>query len=292
MKQIPIALLDRYQRQTRSVCFLVKIVSRVDGAVFAFTTLDAVIRFNDGEHNLTYRPTQSLRPQNLQATSDMEVDSTELHGWFGDALEQAAVAGLLRSAEITMYRVAFNALTAGAEVIAYGLVGKIEYSANRQGSRKVEFRGLDQLLKAALNPVYSLTCRHTFGDENCGMPLVWEAGTVDEVDDPFMRFRVDGITRPDDYFLLGVLMFDAGDNLGKTIEIETWESSGWVTLGFPAPFAVLNALSVRLRRDCDKLAATCKAYGNIVNMGAEHLTPVQDQALMVPGAYIKSQNAL
>lgn len=292
MKQIPIQLQSLYNRQTRSTCFLVKIVSRVDGTAFAFTTLDAVIRFNDGEHDLLYRPTQSLRPQNLQYTSDMEVDNTELHGWFGAALEQAAVAGLLRSAYITMYRVAFNHLSAGAEVMAYGLVGKVAYSANRQGSRKVEFHGLDQLLKAALNPTYSLTCRHQFGDKNCGMPFVWHSGEVVEVEDPLMRFRVDGITAANGYFYLGVCGFLTGSNAGKTVEIETWESSGWVTLGFPAPFPVVENIDVRLRQDCDKTATMCKAYGNIVNMGAEHLTPVQDQALMVPGAYIKSQNSL
>lgn len=292
MKQISAVLLNSYQKQTRSTCFLVKIVSRADGTAYAFTTLDAIVRFNDGDHDLIYRPTQSLRPQNLQYSNDMEVDNTELHGWFGAALEQAAVAGLLRSAEITMYRVAFNQLSAGAEVMAYGLVGRIEYAANKQGSRKVEFRGLDQLLKAALNPVYSLTCRHKFGDANCGMPLVWENAVVAEVADPFMHFRVTGITRPTDYFLLGVIGFADGANANKTVEIETWESTGWVTLGFPSPFAVVNTVNVRLRRDCDKIASTCRAYGNIVNMGAEHLTPVQDQALMVPGAYIKSQSAL
>lgn len=291
MKQIPIQLDQAYQQQTRGTCFLAKIVTR-DGQVFPFTTLDTVIRFNDGLHDLTYVPNQSLVPQNLQSTADLDVDNTELHGWFSDIVEDAAVAGVLRSAEITLYRVAFSRLSYGAEIIAYGLVGRIEYAAAKDGSRKVEFRGLDQLLKAARNPLYSLTCRHDFGDENCGMPFVWEAASVAEVSDPHMRFRVTGITRPDDWFELGVVMFDSGPNTGKDVEIESWTSDGWVTLAFPSPHAITVAANTRLRQDCDKTEFRCKAYGNIINMGAEHLTPVQDQSLMVPGAYIKSQNSL
>lgn len=295
MKQIPATLVDVYERQTRGTCFLVKIVSRVDGTVFPFTNLDCVVPFNDGTHDLIYRPTQSVVPQNIQNTSDMDVDNTELHGWFSGEMERAVVAGAMRSAEITVYRVAFNHLLAGAEVVAYGLVGRIEYAADKRGKRKIEFRGMDQLLKAALNPQYSLTCRHDFGDENCGMPFVWEAAEIVEIDDPFMRFRVTGPIQAAPWFVLGVINFQTGDNAGKDVEIESWEPTadgGWVTLAFPSPYAILAGVDARLRRDCDKTAAACKAYGNIPNMGAEHLTPVQDQSLMVPGAYIKSANSL
>lgn len=292
MKQIPIQLLTALQKPGRSTCFLVKVVERSTGVAWGFASGNARITFDDGLHNLVYDPSQELRPQNIQNTSDMEVDNTELAGWFSDAIEQRVLAGNFNSAEVTVYRVAYLNLHYGAEVVAYGQIGTVEYAASAGGLRKLEYRSLTQLLKQTVNDVYSLTCRNEFGDEKCGMPFVWHTGTVAAVEDSLMRFQLAGVVAPTGKFDLGMVLFNDGANATFTMEVESWTADGWLTLSFVTPFAVTTGVSVSIREDCDKLAATCKAYGNIVNMNAEHLTPVQDQALMVPGAYIKSQNAL
>lgn len=291
MKNIPIQLLQALAKPGRSTCYLVKIVER-GGEASGFASVDFRVPFNDGVHDLVYDPDQELRPQNIQNTFDMEVDNTELAGWFKESIEQKVLAGKFDSGEITIYRVSYLKLEYGAEVVAYGHVGKIDYGASRDGKRKVEFRGLTQILNQKKNDVYSLTCRLEFGSEECGMPLRWESATVTEVEDGHMRFKVDGISRPSGYFELGLVTFDGGQNETFSMEIESWSSDGWVTLSFVTPYEITPSTAVRLRRDCDKSAAACKGYGNIINMQAEHLTPVQDQALMVPGAYIKSNNAL
>lgn len=291
MKEIPIQLLTALKRPGRSTCFLVKIVDN-EGNVHGFTTLDAVVNFDDGIHAAAYLPNQEMRPQNIQASSEMTVDNTELLGWFGPTIEQLVLAGRFSMAEITIYRVSYLRLSYGAEVVAFGTVGEIEYSANAQGKRKVEYRSLSQQLKQRVNDRYSLTCRVPFGSEKCGMPLVWENATIVNVEDNFLRFQVSGITRPDNYFTLGVVRFDSGLNETAELEIESWTDDGWITLSFVTPYPIPLGGNVAIRQDCDKTEFACKAYGNIVNMRAEHLTPVQDQALMVPGAYIKSQNAL
>lgn len=292
-KVIPAQLLASYKRPTRSTFFLIKIVSKVDPTkAYPFTSLDAAFRFNDGEHDLVYRPSNTLFPQNMQSTSSMDADNTELHGWFDSIVEQAVDVGLIGMAEVTIYRMNFNHPEYGAEFLAYGVVGRIEFAAGKQGTRKIEFRGLDHLLKTKQNDVYSITCRHEFGDRKCGMPLIWEPATVAEVDNQYLRFRVEGVTRPDDYFALGVIRFDGGDNLNAELEIEEWDSDGWIKLSFVTPYPVAVGVAVSPRRDCDKRDVTCIDYENIIRMGAEHLTPVQDQSLMVPGAYIKSNNAL
>lgn len=291
MKQIPIQLLNSLKRPGRSTCFLVKVVDN-ENNVHGFTTLDAVVNFNDGIHQVAYAPNQEMRPQNIQSSSDMDVDNTELLGWFGPTVEQLVLAGKFSMAEITIYRVSYLRLSYGAEVVAFGTVGEIEYSTNAQGKRKVEYRSLTQQLKQTVNEQYSLTCRVPFGGEECGMPLVWEDATIIDIEDNFLRFRVSGISRPDNYFTLGVVKFTSGNNDGAELEIESWTTDGWITLSFVTPYPIPNGGSVRIRQDCDKTEFACKAYGNIVNMRAEHLTPVQDQSLMVPGAYIKSQNAL
>lgn len=293
MKQIPVTLLSTFQKSGRSTCFCCKIVSQDGTIVRGFTNLDDVVRFNDGIHSVEYDPTQPLVPQNIQSTSDLDPDNTELHGWFNDELKAMLMNGSLQSGEITVYRVAYLKLSAGAEVVAYGTIGKVEYMAEANGSRKIEFRGLDDLIENASCDLTSVTCRNDFGDEICRMPFVWEAGTVDEVADPLFQFKVAGITRPDDWFSLGVVLFDNGENATVTVEIETWTDDGWVTLSFAPPNNILPGTAVKLRRDCDKTFFTCRnAYNNVRNMNAEHLMPVSDTSLMVPGAYIKSNNAL
>lgn len=292
MKTIPALLLNGLKKPGRSTCFLIKIVSEQTGDVFPFTTLDAAIKFNDGEHDLWYVPSNVLQPQNMQWTSDMDVDTTELHGWFDEVVEQAIRAGLLGSAMITISRIIYTKPEYGAELVNFGRVGRAAMSAGTQGTRKIEFRGLDNLLRTKKNALYSITCRNDFGDERCGMPFVWEDAVVTEVSDQYLRFKVSGLVRPDNYFNFGVVQFSDGDNANAELEVEEWTTDGWVRLSFVTPYPVANGVALRLRQDCDKFAVTCIGYGNIVNMNAEHLTPVQDQSLMVPGAYIKSSNAL
>lgn len=291
MKQIPIQLLDSMKRGGRSTTFLIRIVDD-ENNVHGFTNLDARIRFDDGLGEVVYRPTQELYPQNIQNTSDMEVDNTELHGWFDETMEKLVLAGKFANAEISIYRVAYLNVQYGHEVVAFGTVGKIDYSADRDGKRKVEWRGFSDYLRDKKNDQYSLTCRNVFGDERCGMPFVWESAVISSVDDARTRFTVSGLSQPNHYYTFGLVEFLEGPNTGATLEIEEWRSDGRIVLSFVTPYPIENGINVRIRRDCDKLHATCVAYGNIVNMNAEHLTPTQDQSLMVPGAYIKSQNAL
>lgn len=293
MKQIPALLLESYKQPTRSTCFFIKIVSKVDPTkVYPFTSHDAAKKFNDGQHDLWYRPSNTMFPQNLQSSSDMDVDNTELHGWFDDVVAQAVDVGLIGGAEVTIYRVNYLHLEYGAEVVSHGVVGRIEFAAGKQGTRKIEFKGLEHKLKTKKNDMYSLTCRHDFGDDDCGMPFVWHVGEIVEVDNQYLRFRVSGVAQPDDYFNLGVVRFTDGDNANAELEIEEWDADGWIKLSFVTPYPMLVGVGVMPRRDCIKTDAACIEYGNIIRMGAEHLTPVQDQSIMVPGAYVKSNNAL
>lgn len=293
MKTIPSLLLDSYGRPSNSTCHLVRIATKKTGETFGFTTTDADLRIDDGNGLLTYDAYQELRPQNLQEDNTLEVDNTDLVGWFDPSLENKILAGLFNGADITIYRTNYLRPEYGIEVVSHGTVGEIDFSKDAQSKRKIEFRSLKQQLAQTPNALYSLTCRHDFGDDNCGVPFTWQAGTISALGvNPFMQFSVSGIAQPDDWFDLGVVEFVDGPNAGATVEVESWKASGLVVLSFLPPFAATNGVHVRLRRDCGKTATDCKNYSNIENMGAEHLTPVQDQSLMVPGAYIKKQGSL
>lgn len=292
-KNIPLALQTQFGKRGTSTAFLVKIVTRENG-VFGFTTADHAITFNDGFGNVFYKPNEELRPMNIQSSADMTVDNTKLVGWFSDAVEQKVISGAFDAAEISIYRVSYLKLLLGYEIVGYGSVGDIEYNSDAKDKRKVSFRSLTEQLNQNTNQFFSLTCRADFGDERCGMPFVWEAGTVELIPDEnaYLIFKVNGITQADGYFELGVINFIDGPNAGADLEIESWESDGRVKLSYLAPYPLTDGINVRLRRDCGKTETDCIAYGNIVNMRAEHLTPVSDSSLMVPGAYIKSQGSL
>lgn len=292
-KYIPLALMNEYSKHESSLCYLIKILTR-EGIVYGFTTSDFLIRYDDGLSKEAYYPNEELRPQNIQSTSNMTVDNTKLVGWFEKAIEQKIIAGAFDAAEITIYRVAYLNLAAGHEIIAYGIVGEVEYSSDAKEKRKIEFRSLTQQLIENGNEFFSLTCRANFGDKRCGMPFEWFAGTARPIagENHYLVFDIEGIERPENYFELGVINFIDGPNAGADLEIESWSASGRVKLSFITPYPVTEGIKVRLRRDCGKTESDCIAYGNIVRMRAEHLTPTEDQAIMVPGAYIKSQNAL
>lgn len=291
MKQIPIQLQNSYKKPGRSTCFLIRIKDD-EGGLHGFTNLNRRVRFDDGDGVVTYSARHELAPQNIEFTSDLETDNTELQGWFDDSLTQLILAGKFANAECIIYRVNYLRLEYGAEIVSYGSVGKIDYSVNRQGKRKIEWKSYVDLLKDKRNDVWSLTCRNKFGDHKCTMPFVWNTSTITEIEDNRMRFRVSGISQPDNYYTFGVVEFLSGPNNTAWMEIEEWTSDGWITLSFVTPFALSVGTAVRLRRDCDKRFESCFGYGNVANMNAEHLTPVENQSLMVPGAYIKSKNAV
>lgn len=293
MKAIPLLLLGRLKKSGRSTCFLVKMVSKQTGQVFPFTTLDAAIKFNDGLHDLWYMPSNTLNPQNMQWTADMDVDNTELQGWFPDTVATAMKAGLLDSAEVTIYRICYTHPEEGAEIVGFGIAGRMEFSAKAQATRKFEFLGLDHLLKTKRNPLYSITCRNDFGDERCGMPLVWDPGTIETISNQFLWVKVADVAGGANHYNFGVVRFTSGDNAGVEMEVERWSADGWMRLSFATPYPMKPGDGVMLRQDCDMFDITCiETYNNIINFNGEHLTPVQDMSLMVPGAYIKTENAL
>lgn len=291
MKLIPHQLQATTGKPGSSTCFLVKIVCK-DGDVFGFTSLDADVTLDDTFHVVTYSSEQELRPQNIQQELNYSVDNTDLVGWFDDAMEKKVLSGKFDFAEITIYRCAYLKLAAGVEVLSYGTVGAIDFSTGKDSKRKVEYRGLTQQLQTNINTPYSKTCRAAFGDERCGMPFLWEPGSVSSVgDNPYLQMTITGVAQPDGYFDLGIVEFLTGNNTGAQLEIESWLATGLIQLSFLPPYPIVVGDTLRIRRDCDKSEAMCKAYGNIINMRAEHLTPVEDQAIMVPGAYIKSSGA-
>ena len=300
MKAIPAQLLAHYAEECTTVCFLVHVQCK-DGQVFGFTTLDADVTYDRGDGPVTYRASNGVAPMRMQTTADMAVDNTEIQGWYSDSgITEAQVrAGLLDFAKVRIYRVNYLDLAAGHEIWASGTLGQTRYTEH---GWITEFRSLTQQLKQTISVLYSLTCRAKFGSKPigtggeqpeerypCGKDWVWVEGAITAVDgtEPDRLFTDGSRAEATGHFVPGVVEITAGPNTGAQMEVDAFEAGGF-TLALPLAYPLTPGTTYRVRQDCDKTFAMCKArFSNTLNFRGEHLIPIADGgANLVPGAQL------
>lgn len=293
MKTIPIQLQSHLEEYATTWCYLMRVacVGKFNGVVRGFTSLDDSLVYDDGDGAVTYRSDNGFMPAKFQQEAGFSVDNTEVTGWVTDEeiTEADILAGMFDSAEVTIYRVNYMNLSQGHEVVAFGTLGETQFNEN---SWKCEFRSIMQQAKQPYGKVYSLTCRNQYGDAKCKMPFEWFEATIDNLgEDPMLIFVATELTQADGYFAPGVIEVLTGANAGADMDVDQFFEGGIVQLALqmPMPFQVGDV--IRIRVDCDKLFETCKAKGNVLEFRGEHLTPVADTGLGVPGAYIERQGA-
>ncbi len=285
MRNIPIDMVADFQRDATTFCRLVKVVCK-DGTRLAFTTLDSPLQFDDGVDNLLYSALNGIQPSRFETTGDLSVDNAEMVGWVQPEgiTEQQIRAGLFDYARVIVYKVNYLNPAPGRMVIEQaGRCGQTKFSSS---SFSVEFRSKTQQLRQPVGDLFSLTCRRVFGDAFCGKPVVWEEGTVTEVDptQPDRAFTGDIVDEPNGGYALGVVEWLTGSNAGVQMEVETF-AAGEVALDLMLPYAVEVGDTFRIRQDCGKTREWCRdVHDNILNMDAEPDTPVADGvAAQIPG---------
>lgn len=302
MKTIPIELRDHYAGDATTTCFLLRMACK-DGTVLGFASLDADLDYDDGDGLVTYRADNGFRPDRMQATADLAVDNTDLHGWVSDVgvTEAQIRSGLFDYAKVRIYRVNYLDLAAGHEIIATGTAGETAFSAH---GWRTEFRSLTQQLKQPISQLYSRTCRARYGSQYpgtnigqpeerkpCGAIWVWTEATITAVD-PIEPDRIFSVTGLGSVIVPSVIRMTSGDNAGKESEIDAY-TSGEVTLTFPLPYVPQVGDTLEYRDDCSKIWDDAEA-GCLYHWGAErplhfrgeHLIPSDGQS-MVPGADIE-----
>lgn len=296
MKQIPILLKSHLQQTVTTYCFLVKIECKgsYEGRVIGFTNLDDSITYDDGEVTVTYVATNGFTPSALESDSEMNVDNAQLTGWVNNTgvTEEEILSGIFDYAKVTIYRVNYMELSMGHEVVGYGTCGETKFTDQ---SWSTEWRSIAQQAKQVIGQIYSLTCRAKFGDERCKMPFIWTTATVSgEATRNRAEFFADAIAQPEGYYDGGVVEWLTGPNAGAQMEVDEFADTGSgraIRLILPMPYPIEAGHTFMIRRDCDKHFTTCQAYGNHLNFRGEHLTPVADTSLSVPGANIRSVGA-
>ena len=141
------------------------LVRRKDGMTLGFTDHDCDLTF-DG---VLFAARSGLTAGALEKTNGMAVDNTEVLGALSDASvsEDDILAGRYDGAEVTSYLVNW-ANVSERSVQFRGTFGEI---VRREGSFRVELRGLTQALNVPHGRVYHAECGAVLGDLRCKVDL-------------------------------------------------------------------------------------------------------------------------
>lgn len=314
MKTISIALQNHLALPVTTTCFLQKIgpISS-SGEVIAMTSLDRDVVYDDGDGPVTYYASTGTQLSNLSASNDLTVDNGEsqtlipifpVEGITTDMVDSGELDGV----EYVVYKVNFQDLSMGHEVMANGQIGNVRMVPG--GFITFENRSWSQLLQQnSVCEVDSLTCRvKRFGSQpgeerfpcNYDITPEWVFGvTVTGVgSDTIREFSASSLMQPDNYFAPGLVVWRSGDNVGQSKEIEDFQndSSGSdITLLFTVRNPIQIGDTFDIRRDCTRKWEghnSCQTYNNRQWFRGEPFIPVSDTVgLLVPGASA-SQNSV
>ena len=307
MKSISVALQNHLALPVTTTCYLQKIGPlNSSGYVIAFTSLDRDVTYDDGGGPVVYRATTGMQLSNLSASNDLTVDNGEsntlvpiypVEGITTDMVDSGELDGV----EYVVYKVNYNDLSMGHEVMANGQIGNVRMLPG--GLVTFENRSWSQLLQQnSVCEVDSLTCRvKRFGSQpgeerfpcNYDITPEWVYGvTVTGVGaDTIREFSASSLMQPDDYFAPGLVVWRSGDNVGQSKEIEEFQndSSGSdITLLFTVRNPIQVGDTFDIRRDCTRKWSghnSCQTYNNRQWFRGEPFIPVSDTVgLLVPGA--------
>lgn len=309
MKTIPATLLAHKAQAATTLCDLLKIGPLPDDSYIGFTSLDQDVTYDDGTGELLYRAHTGFSGSAQVASADLSVDNAEASSLsvpFGGVVpgisQEAIDRGYFDKADFISYRVNYQDLTMGHEILAAGTIGEQRMKVG--GMAVFELRSISQQFKQSVVELDSLTCRAKFGsqvgDERfpCGFDLAaeWVNGTVTDVGDEATRqFTASALGQATDYFAPGVVEWLTGDNAGREEEVEAFTSGGAVDLQFTMPDPIAVGDTFRIRRDCTKAwtghnsCATFWASQKALHFRGEPHIPVGDSGILnAPGAGLSS----
>lgn len=259
---------------TTTLCWCWK-VTRTDGQVFGFTSVDQDIVF-DGQ---LYQAATGFTPSAMQQNADLSVANLEVTGMLDAAslTEADLLAGRWDGAAVEIFEVNYADLTQGRMILRTGTLGQVSAGRN---TFTAELRGLTQQLQQPVGSVYAAACDATFGDARCGINAValQVAGVVAAVTD--RRTFGTALAQASDYFGNGVVLWNTGSNAGLSMEVRDFGSGGFV-LSQQMPFDIAVGDTFTATPGCRKRRTEdCGAkWANVVNFRGFPDLPQNDLVL-------------
>lgn len=290
-RAIPLALQENLARPVQTVTRCVRIVTR-DGAALGFTMFDRAITYDhgDGYGPVVYSASQGIDPSTIASDTEYNVSnaegrilvSTSLDGLTADMVE----AGRLDDAQWTCFLLDYtNPAPGSAAVLDAGDIGEVRLE---EGMVIIpELLSYAMRLRQSVGHVWQRPCRAVFGTPapshtGCGVDAeaLWVAGSITDVGAESDRTFTGTVAGQ----FPGRVEFTSGPNAGKRYAVESFDGTT-ITLADTVPYLLTPGATFRIRPDCAKTPAACKAYGNYLNYKGEDLIPVGDAAAgATPGA--------
>lgn len=301
LRAMTAAMRAHLQSRCTTVTSVVKIMLADGGPIFGITELNRNVSYDDqsGDGEIEYLSPYGYTPSAIAMTASLGVDNAEVDFLFAplqiDGITVEMVnSGAMDNATYIQYLVNYEDLspTMGHVVLSSGPLGEIRDKDEQLGI--LEFRSWSQLLKQnSVCELGSKSCRATFGDATTGcyynLNYEWIPFTVTSVGAETDRvFSAASLGQPDNYFVPGLVIFNTGDNAGKSLEVESNQSTSadtTVTMAHPFYHPIQVGDQGEIRRDCDKSKAACIGFGQILNFRGEPDRPESiGNALQTPNA--------
>ena len=175
MKNISNEMRDAIRRGVTTLCTCISIRRR-DGATFYMTDHDEEVDTGVA----VYAPINSFSRTSVPSSSDLEVDSMELHGILNSsAISRVDISsGLFDFSEVSVIMLDYTNPSLGALSLRTGWMGEV--TMKEDGTFTAEVRGLTQVLTYRIGEGYSPECRASLGDKRCKVPLLpqrWQMTT-------------------------------------------------------------------------------------------------------------------
>lgn len=264
-------------------------ITRTDGQVFAFTSLD---------RNLTYRGVVHKSCDSLSSTA------TEMSSSAGST-GSMELAGLISDSSIKDIDL-FNGLFDGANVeiwlVPWEDVGGEIPVRLLEGTLGDATQGLNGFVTEIITPgatmrqkplldFYTPGCPYKLGDSRCGFDLdtLEVTGSVTGLTIPNSpnsankRVFIDSSrSEADGFFELGEVTWTSGDNNGLSVEVKDFTGTTFVLWrSLLKPIQIGDTYTAK--PGCDKTVETCKTKFNIfVNYGGFPDVPGQDRIVQTP----------
>lgn len=281
MKTIPAPLSQHLQQDTTTLTLCFEI-SRLDGQVFRFTTLDEDVTV-DGQ---TYETASGATPSQLNAKADLSVDNLDFTAILDSQtlLREDLLYGAFDYARVKIFLVNWADTAQGTLTLATGVLGEV-----RLGDVQftAEMRSLTQHLQSTHGRIVALECDvEIFGEGRCGLDKLnfAEDTTVTGIVKQYMTFQT-GSSQLAGYYTAGELRFDSGANQGASYSIAEHTSGGTIRIAARTPRAINVNDQVRLIAGCDRRFSTCRdKFANTVNFQGFPHVPGRDAIFETPDA--------
>lgn len=289
MKSTPAALVAHIAGRATSIATLFKL-TRTDGEVFGLTDHDTDIVYS----GVTYKAAIGVDVSSIQTRSQLNVDNLEAKGFlsFLGITERDIAAGVWDYCDVRMYRVNWADLTMGDEKLPRGWLGNVTHG---RGEFTSEIRSLTQKLQSRIVEIVSNSCGADLFDERCKVVATegvykFSGLTVTSIVAAQRQFTCSAITKPEDFFTSGRVVWTSGDNTGLQKEIKKHSASGsppvggTLSLQETMPYVISVGDAFTLYAGCTKrFTEDCAGkFDNAENFRGYPSVPGNDSALQGP----------